>query len=88
MNGNERMLRLLESLCYQENPDTLKQVSAMSAAYVKDVKSEPDKIVSRKDEILKVYNALKYMIQHKRIPAFDSFADLDQLVETKGWKKK
>lgn len=88
MSGNDKMLRMLESLCYKQDEAVLKQVSGMADAFVKEVLSAPAKLPSRKDEIVKVYRPFRFMQEQKLIPAdLPAYVELDKLMIAQGWKK-
>lgn len=88
LEGLEKMFKLFESLVYKADKDVLKQAADMADAFVKEVKSKPDELPARKGDVVATYRALKYMVEdHKLIPTITAFSDLDQLMDTNGWKK-
>lgn len=90
LTGNARMLRLLESLCYDQNPDILKQAEAMVGEFVSGIQKTPaDKLEGKKGEVLHVAGALGYLIKFKFIPAgFPAAAELQTTIKSRGWDKK
>ncbi|HEX5791538.1 MAG TPA: family 16 glycoside hydrolase, partial [Luteolibacter sp.] len=89
LQGNDRMLRELESLCYQANEEVLKGVATSADAFLKDLAAAPDKLASRQNEVVKVYRAFQYMVDHKLIDAqLPAYKGLNQLMTDQGWKKK
>ncbi len=87
LDGQDKMLRLLESLCYRSDDVILKEVSAMGENFVTDVQSKPDAIESRKNEVVKVYRAFKFMNDHKLIEDLKVYQDLNQIMEKNKWKR-
>ncbi len=89
LNGNAKMLRMLESLVYQSDEAVLKQVNAMGEAYVKELASlSKDGLSERKGEVVEAYRAFRYMKDHQLIPAANTtFSGLDQIMLANQWKK-
>lgn len=89
-SGNAKMLRLLESLCYDQDASTVKQARDMAAAFAEEASRVPaDKAESRKGEIMHVFNALNYLTHFKFLPAnFPARSDLESIIKTHGWDKK
>jgi hypothetical protein len=89
-NPLPQMLRLMESLVYESDPATLKQVETMAAAYVQALKALPaDQLAGRKDEVKNVSNAFKYLARFKAVPSsFGPAEALAQIIQEQGWDKK
>ncbi len=86
LEGNEKTLRLLESLVYEKDEATSKQAEELVSKFISDVKALPaDKIESKKGEILQFNTALQYLAKFK-ILAEDK--ELPQIVKANGWDKK
>lgn len=90
LEGKNKMLRLLESLCYQENKEAEKAGLAMVDAFASEVKAVPaDKLESRKGDILQVAKALRYLRQNKLIPeTLEAKKTLETIIESQGWEEK
>jgi hypothetical protein len=88
--GKDKMLRLMESLCYETNQDALNEAAELGSAFVEDLRATPaDKIQARKGETMQVNNAMKYLAKHQRIPAdVPLIAELQEIIKTNGWSKK
>ena len=89
-NPVPQLLRLLESLAYDQNEATVQKVTQMASEYVQTVKQLPaDKIGAKKDEVKQVKSALDYLAKAKILPpAFGPKAELDGLVKAQRWDKK
>lgn len=90
LEGNAKMLRLLESTCYQENEDAKEAGLAMVKDFAEAVKATPaDKLESKKGEILQVTKALRYLRQHKLIAEeLEAKKTLEDLITSQGWEEK
>ena len=86
--GQEKLLLLLESLCYANDGGAMKQATEMTDAFASEVKATPaDKIESKKGDVLQINNALQYLAKFK-IAEFGAAAELQKLVKERGWDKK
>ncbi|HSJ03042.1 MAG: DUF1080 domain-containing protein [Verrucomicrobium sp.] len=90
LEGQAKTLRQMESLCYAVDADTLKQVETAANAYVADLsKTAPDKLESRKGEVLSFQTALQYLVKCEALPAtFAAKGEIDALVKAREWDKK
>ena len=90
LEGKAKMLKLWESITYQENADALSEATTIADQIIADIKSVPaDKIESRKGEVNQLNNATNYLIKHKRIPAdYPPAAALKGIIKSNGWDKK
>ena len=84
------LLRLMESLTYEADPATLKQVEQMATQYVTSLKALPaDQLAGKRDEARNLRDALNYLVRWKAVPAdFAPKAALDQLFKDQNWDKK
>ncbi|MFA6286779.1 MAG: DUF1080 domain-containing protein [Opitutaceae bacterium] len=83
------MLRLAESLVYEQDAATLEQVKTWHAQFVAGLASlSPDQLKAKEGEIKTVFRAFQFLVKFKIIPA-DSAPqqDLIQLVKSRGWDK-
>jgi hypothetical protein len=89
-NPLPEMLRLAESLVYEKDEATMKQVTDMAGQYIAAVKALPaDKLQGKKDEVKQVETAFKYLARWKIIdPTFAPKTEVDKLVKDQGWDKK
>jgi hypothetical protein len=86
-NATAEMLRLAESLVYEKDPSTYKQVEKMSENYVAGVKSlSGGELETRKDEIMNVLRAFRYLAKWKIAPTgFAPLAALNKIEKAQGW---
>jgi hypothetical protein len=89
-NPRPQMLRLMESLVYENEPTAAQQAQAMAAQYTVSVKSlAADQLKSKKDEILNVNGALQFLVKSKVLSAdFGPKLDLEKIIKDQGWDKK
>ena len=88
--GRDKMLRLMESLCYETNDDAMREIAELGEAFLASLKATPaDTIQSRKGETMQVNNAVQYLVKHKRIRG-DSpkIEELRAIIQANGWAKK
>jgi len=90
LEGNAKMLRLFESLCYAENAEAKEFALAAVNDFAAAMKAVPaDKIESKKGEILQVAKALRYLAQFK-ILAEEPAArqELEAIIKANDWEPK
>lgn len=90
LEGQAKMLRLLESLCYADDGDARHTGVLMLGAFATDAKNTPEaKIESKKDNILNVTKALRYLTKFKILPEdIAAKKDLEGIVKAREWEKK
>lgn len=90
LSGKDKMLGLMESLCYQQDASALEESTKLASAYVSSIKDVPaDKLESKKGEVMQVHNALQYMKKFKLLPEnFAATADIAAIVKEREWDKK
>ena len=83
------MLRLTESLVYEQDVATLEQVKAWHTQFVAGLASlSPDQLKAKEGEIKTVFRAFQFLVKFKIIPAvFGLQQELDQIVKSRGWDK-
>jgi hypothetical protein len=88
--GRERLLPLMESLCYDQDAATLKEVEGLAAAWLGEVKATPAAgMEARKGEVLQMKSAVDYVVKFKFVPAgFPVREELAKLIHDNGWDKK
>jgi 3-keto-disaccharide hydrolase len=70
LEGDDKLLHLLESLVYEADADTLGTAEKMAAADAESFAKIPaDQIESHKGQILALHNALQYLIKFNDLPA-------------------
>jgi hypothetical protein len=88
MQGKEKMLRLMESLCYAQDDGANKEAGEMLAAWTAGVKSTAkDKLEPKKGEVLQVTRALRYLEKFK-LATFAPKADLETIIKEQAWEDK
>ena len=90
LEGNEKMLHLFESLCYEDNAEARKSAIAAVNDFASVIKEVPaDKIESKKGEILQVAKALRYLTKFKILPEdIDAKKDLEAIIKVEEWEPK
>ncbi|MFO1483901.1 MAG: DUF1080 domain-containing protein [Verrucomicrobiaceae bacterium] len=90
LEGNAKMLRLFESLCYEPNDDAKHTAVLMAGAFATDAKNtSADKLESKKGEIMQVTKALRYLTQWQFLPAdFAAKKELEAIIKAQDWEPK
>jgi hypothetical protein len=85
-----RMLRLAESLGYEKDEPTFKQVEQMAGQYVESLtRLSADQLTSKRDEIAGVNDAFQFLAKFNVIPAaFGPKVELEKMFNERGWAKK
>jgi prepilin-type processing-associated H-X9-DG protein len=89
-NPLPEMLRLMESLVYEDQKATVEKVSVMARLYVATLKQLPDdQLPARKDEVRNLSGDFKYLLRFNLLPSdFEPAAALDKIIKEQGWDKK
>lgn len=90
LEGNAKMLRFFESLCYAENAEAREFATAAVNDFAAATKSVPaDKLESKKGEIMQVTKALRYLTQWQLLPKdFTAKKDLEAIIKAQDWEPK
>ncbi|MFN0080695.1 MAG: DUF1080 domain-containing protein [Prosthecobacter sp.] len=90
LEGNAKMLRLFESICYEANADAQEFALAAVTDFATAMKAVPaDKIAAQKGEILHVTKALRYLTQFKFVPQdLAAKQDLEAIIKAQDWEPK
>ena len=88
--GIAQMLRLMESLQYQADADTIKKVEEQTGKYVQSLKDTPaNQLDSKKDQAKYIDSAFNLLIKAEAIPAdFGPKVELVKIIKAQGWDKK
>jgi len=88
LEGNAKMLHLFESLCYEPNADAQEFALAAVADFASTMKAVPtDKIESKKNEIMQVTKALRYVTKFKFLPEdLAAKQDLEAIIKAQDWE--
>ena len=88
--GKEKLLGLMESLCYEQDAAALKEVETMAAAWLADVKSTPAAgKEAKKGDVMQMKNAVAYLAQFKFAPGASAVKDeIEKIIKENGWDKK
>ena len=90
LEGNARMYRLLESLCYADNAPAREAAIRAADEFAAELKSTPqDKLESKKGATLQFHKAMDYLVKFKVLP--DDFAPkaaITEIVKAQEWDKK
>ncbi|MEI8037198.1 MAG: DUF1080 domain-containing protein [Verrucomicrobiota bacterium] len=90
LQGQAKLLRLMESICYDQDPATTATATAGITDWLTTTKSVPAAAIEdRKAEILEMRDAIGYLVRFKFLPAdFTALPELGQIVKAHGWDKK
>ncbi len=88
--GRDRLLGLMESLCYEKDPATLKEVEGATMSWVEEVKKTPaDKMESKKGEVMQMNNAVSYLTKWKFFSeGFAAKGEIEKIIKANEWDKK
>jgi hypothetical protein len=89
LEGQAKLLRLMESLCYAPDTATGQEVVAGITAWVAAVQGVPAaEMPARKREVLQMRNAVDYLVNFKFLPAdLAAKPAIAKIVQDNGWKK-
>jgi hypothetical protein len=84
------MLRLMESLQYENDPATGQRVAEMAGQHVRALKELPaEQLSTKRDEARMVRDAFRFMTRWAILPrSFEPATQLDQLIKEQGWDKR
>ena len=88
LEGQQKALRLLESLKYEDNTGARAEADKLIALYVAKLKKiEPHAMEVEKNQVLSLDEALQYMHRHKLIPNdYPMRSFVNDLAIQQGWK--
>ena len=89
-NPLPEMLRLTESLVYEQDEQTAEKAQQLAAQYLADLqKLSPAALAAKKDEIKHLRDITKYLIRFNIIPAdAEPAVQLEQIIKDQNWDKK
>jgi hypothetical protein len=89
-NPLPEMLRLMESLKYEQHSATMERVEQLAGEYMAALKQLPgDKLPAKRDEVTHVNNAFQFLTRWKIVPAnFPPAVEIDRFFKEQGWDKK
>ncbi|MFP6874195.1 MAG: family 16 glycoside hydrolase [Verrucomicrobiales bacterium] len=83
--GKDRLLCLMESLCYEVDDEAVAVAEEEGEAFMAGVKANP---AGRKGDVIQVNNAVKYLVKHERMPSdHPVIEELKALIKVNGWDK-
>jgi hypothetical protein len=90
LQGHAKLLRLMESLCYEPEPATSTLVQGGITSWIEAVKKTPQTgMEAKKGEILQMRDAVGYLERFQFLPAsFRVKPQIDQIVTDNGWDPK
>ena len=90
LQGQAQLLRLMESLCYEQDAATSEKIQTGIAAWLTAVSQTPAaKLPAQKNEIMQMFDAIKYLINFQLLPAGSSaLPALEKIIKDNGWEKK
>lgn len=85
--GQASLLRMMESLCYEPNPEAIKAVDTGLANWVAAAKKIPaNAMEARKGEIMQMFYAVRYLTNFKLYPDTAGRKDeIEKLIRANGW---
>lgn len=88
-NSLDQWFRLAESLVYEKDEALCRKVDDFAVKYFADIKQVPaDKIESKKNEVKRVYGALKYLAKFKTLGDKPTvWTELESFVKSREWDK-
>ena len=89
-NPLPEMLRLTESLVYEQDADAAERAQQLAAQYLADLqKLSPSALAAKKDEIKHLRDITKFLIRFNIIPAdAEPALQLEQIIKDQNWDKK
>jgi hypothetical protein len=89
LQGQAKLLRVMESLCYEIDETARKEAEAGIASWLAAVKTTPaNGMEARKDEIMKMREAVNYLIRFKFLDEnLPAKPEIEQIVRAAGWVK-
>ncbi|MCX6856777.1 MAG: DUF1080 domain-containing protein [Verrucomicrobia bacterium] len=90
LEGNAKMYRLLESLCYADDAAAREAGVAAAGQFVAELQATPkDKLESKKGTTLQFQKAMDYLVKFKVLPEdFAPKAAVTEIVKASEWDKK
>lgn len=90
LQGHAKLLRVMESLCYEPEAAALKESEAGIAAWVAGIKQTPaGGMEAKKGEVMQMRDAVHYLVRFKFLPdTLPAKAEIDQLIKDSGWEPK
>ncbi len=90
VNPVPEMLRLMESLVYEDDEATAQKSKQMAVAYFERLNELPaDRLEGKKDEVKQLRDVFNYLTKFGRLPAdFAPKASAERLIKARGWDKK
>ncbi|MEI6781786.1 MAG: hypothetical protein WCQ21_12795 [Verrucomicrobiota bacterium] len=89
-NPLPEMLRLAESLVYENDDETSQKAAQMATQYADSLQQlPPDKLAAKKDEVKRLRDICKYLVKFGVMPAdFEPKAQFEQIIKDHNWDKK
>ena len=87
-DGKERLRRVMESLCYDPDPEAVKAVDAGLAKWVASAKQIPASgMAAKKGEIIQMFRDLRYLTQFKLYADQGGCQEeMAKIIQANGWK--
>jgi hypothetical protein len=90
LQGLAKLRRSMESLCYDLDAGTVKEVDGGIAAWITSIKQTPaGGMEAKKGEILQMRDAVQYLMHFKFLP--DNFLakpEIEKIIKDNGWEEK
>jgi len=90
LQGQAKLLRLMESLCYEPDSATTQSAIDGISAWLTAIQATPAAAIeTRKSDILQMHDAVEYLIHFKFLPAdLPALPAIEAIVKDHGWVKK
>lgn len=90
LQGLAKLRRSMESLCYDLDPSTLKQVLDGLAAWITTIQKTPaGQMEAKKGEIMQMREAVNYLMQFKFLPEnCTAKPEIARIITANGWDEK
>ncbi|MCX6923904.1 MAG: DUF1080 domain-containing protein [Verrucomicrobia bacterium] len=89
-NPVPEMLRLAESLVYENDEEASQKAAQLASEYMSDLQQLPaDKLAAKKDEVKHLRDVCKYLVRFNIIPSdYEVKSQLEQMIKDHNWDKK
>ena len=90
LQGLPKLRRLMESLCYDLDASTCKEVEGGITAWITSIKQTPaGGMEAKKGEIMEMRDAVKYLMNFKFLPEdFMAKPEIEKIIKDNGWNEK
>lgn len=89
-NPVPQMLRLFESLLYEQEPAAMQEAQEMAARYIQMLQAlPPDQLAGKRDQVRQLNDIFKYLTRFRIVPEpFEPRTVTESLIKAQGWDKR